>query len=65
MPCARCGGFMVAQHFNGGETMMEGWTYQGLRCVNCGAIVGDRDLSLKVETGHLMPALRRGAEGAS
>lgn len=40
MRCARCGGLAVTECFYGGETMFEGWSYDGIRCVNCGAIAG-------------------------
>lgn len=65
MPCARCGGLMVAEHFSGGDTMIEFWAYQGLRCVNCGAIVETSDLSLLMEVGRPISGLSPGAEGAS
>ena len=64
MRCTRCGGLVVAEHFNGGETMIDGWAYQGLRCVNCGAIMADPGFPLMNAVGPL-PVLRRGAEGAS
>ena len=38
--CTRCGGLAVAEYFCGGETMFEGWSYDGIRCVNCGAVGG-------------------------
>jgi hypothetical protein len=44
--------------------MIEGWAYQGLRCVNCGAIVADTGFPLMNTIGYL-PVLRQGAEGAS
>lgn len=38
MDCDRCGGLLVAEHFAGGDSMVGAWQYDGLRCVNCGAI---------------------------
>ena len=39
MDCDRCGGLWVAEHFVGGDSDSVGaWQYDGLRCVNCGAI---------------------------
>jgi hypothetical protein len=40
MRCGRCGGLAVADYFSGGETIFEGWSYAGFRCVNCGAVAG-------------------------
>jgi len=44
--------------------MIEGWAYQGLRCVNCGAIVADPGFPLMAAVDRLLMA-RRSADGAS
>jgi hypothetical protein len=38
MRCERCTGLVVADHFIGGASSIEGWAFGGWRCVNCGAI---------------------------
>ena len=38
MSCERCGGFKIAEYFYGADSSCGFWSYQGLRCVNCGAI---------------------------
>ena len=38
MDCARCGGLTLAERFFGASRTAGAWSYDGLRCVNCGAI---------------------------
>ena len=38
MRCSRCSGLVVADYFCGGETIFNAWSYEGKRCVNCGAV---------------------------
>jgi len=47
MRCERCAGLVVADHFIGGASSIEGWAFGGWRCINCGAI------GLSGETGVL------------
>jgi hypothetical protein len=38
MACKRCGGLLVAERFYGSNSTLGAWTYDGWRCVNCGAV---------------------------
>lgn len=38
MRCTRCAGLVVPDHFCGDAAFIGGWSYDGWRCVNCGAI---------------------------
>jgi len=38
--CKRCGGLLVAERFFGETSPLGGWAYEGVRCLNCGAIFG-------------------------
>jgi hypothetical protein len=40
MKCERCGGFTIDVLFSGGVAAVEGWEYDGWKCLNCG-YVGD------------------------
>jgi methionyl-tRNA synthetase len=43
MACERCGGFKVSEYFYGADSSCGFWSYQGYRCVNCGAITVERE----------------------
>jgi hypothetical protein len=36
--CKRCNGLLVAERFFGETSPLGGWTYEGVRCLNCGAV---------------------------
>ena len=38
MRCSRCSGLVVSDYFCGGETIFNAWSYEGKRCINCGAV---------------------------
>jgi S1-C subfamily serine protease len=38
MNCERCGGLTVHASFLGGITAIEGWKYDGRKCLNCGHV---------------------------
>jgi hypothetical protein len=38
MDCARCGGLKLAERFCGASLTAGAWSYDGYRCINCGAI---------------------------
>lgn len=66
MKCSRCSGLIVCDYFCGGEGIFNAWSYEGERCVNCGAIAA-RPLSWsarrKRERRHA-PACRHSGEKA-
>ena len=43
MSCERCGGFKVSEYFYGADSSCGFWSYQGYRCVNCGAITVEKE----------------------
>lgn len=38
MQCDRCGGLKIEEYFCGASVTAGAWSYDGYRCVNCGAI---------------------------
>ena len=38
MSCERCGGLKIFDHFYGTTAGTSAWSYDGLRCLNCGHI---------------------------
>ena len=38
MSCERCGGLKIVDHFYGTTAGTSAWSYEGLRCLNCGHI---------------------------
>ncbi|MGQ0810579.1 MAG: hypothetical protein ACT4OO_05065 [Nitrospiraceae bacterium] len=38
MTCERCGGLKIFDHFYGTEAEVSAWSYEGLRCLNCGNV---------------------------
>lgn len=53
MNCPRCGGFQMPDQFYGLEGDGTVWMYEGVRCLNCGAV----HQPLR-ETGEPIPSLR-------
>jgi hypothetical protein len=51
MRCPRCSGLIVKEYFCGGETVFGAWSYEGVRCVNCGAIVDREPPSPVIQPG--------------
>lgn len=44
--CARCGGLKVAERFYTTDATASMWSYEGFRCLNCGAISVEEPLSV-------------------
>jgi hypothetical protein len=38
MSCERCGGLKIVDYFYGTTAGTSAWSYEGLRCLNCGHI---------------------------
>jgi len=58
MTCQRCGGFAIGASFSGGVDALEGWEYDGWKCVNCGHITDplideNRRVQANIQAGRL------------
>lgn len=59
MTCERCGGLKIAERFYATDATVSMWSYDGFRCLNCGAISTEEPASLALAIGEVRRVFRR------
>jgi hypothetical protein len=60
MPCARCGGLTVPEHFENLATDGAWLTFMGTRCLNCGHIEDKLIRANRTDDGRVAAQVDRG-----